>query len=99
MHDHGKSDSSVIPRKPPNKAERSGAEVVEGRELAKGRLREQNAGWTQSHTPEASNALQRIRAPGCYVLAVGYNRVLCQYRSVDSDDAPRLVIFAITPTG
>ena len=36
MNDHGKSDSPVVPAKPPNKPVRSGAEVVEGRGLAKG---------------------------------------------------------------
>ena len=36
MNEHGKSDSSVVPAKPPNKAGRPAAEVVEGRELAKG---------------------------------------------------------------
>ena len=34
MHEHGKSDSPVVPAKPPNKA--VAAEVVEGRGLAKG---------------------------------------------------------------
>jgi RNA-directed DNA polymerase len=34
MHDHGKSDSSVVPAKPPNKA--TAAEVVEERGLAEG---------------------------------------------------------------
>ena len=36
MHEHGKSDNSVVPAKPPNKAGRPAAEVVEGRGLAKG---------------------------------------------------------------
>jgi hypothetical protein len=61
MHDHGTSDSSVVSAKPPNRAERSEAEVVEGRGLAKGNPREQNAGRTQSQTTKASDALQRIR--------------------------------------
>jgi len=34
MHEHGKSDSPVVPAKPPNKA--TAAEAVEGRGLAKG---------------------------------------------------------------
>jgi len=61
MHGHGKSDSSVVPEKPPNKTEGPVAEVVEGRGLAKGNLRGQNAGRTQSHNPQASNALTRVR--------------------------------------
>src|SRR5438552_1433837 len=39
----GKSDSPVVPVKPPNKAGRSAAEGAEGRELAKGNSRQQNA--------------------------------------------------------
>jgi len=36
MNDHGKSDSPVVPAKPPNNAARAVAEVVEGRRLPKG---------------------------------------------------------------
>ena len=36
MHDRGKSDSPVVPAKPPNNATMVAAEVVEGRGLAKG---------------------------------------------------------------
>jgi hypothetical protein len=36
MDGHGKSDSLIVPRKPPNKA--PAAEEVEGRRLAKGSL-------------------------------------------------------------
>jgi hypothetical protein len=36
MHERGKSDNSVAPAKPPNKAGGLAAEVVEGRGLAKG---------------------------------------------------------------
>ena len=36
MNEVGKSDSFVVPAKPPNKAGRPAAEVVEGRELAEG---------------------------------------------------------------
>jgi group II intron reverse transcriptase/maturase len=36
MHERGKSDNSVVPAKPPNKAGGPVAEVVEGRGLAKG---------------------------------------------------------------
>jgi hypothetical protein len=41
-NDVGKSDSFVVPGKPPNKAEHSAAEVVEGRGLAKGNPSESN---------------------------------------------------------
>jgi RNA-directed DNA polymerase len=36
MHERGKSDSPVVPAKPPNNAASAAAEVVEGRGLAKG---------------------------------------------------------------
>src|SRR5450755_5177452 len=36
MHERGKSDSPVVPAKPPNNATVVAAEVVEGRGLAKG---------------------------------------------------------------
>ena len=55
---HGESDKSIVPTKPPNKAQ--AAEEVEGRELAKGNLLEQNALRTQSRTGVYS-ALERVR--------------------------------------
>lgn len=60
MHGSGKSDSSVVPEKQRNKAERSAAEAVEGRELAKGNSREPTASRTQSRS-SASSGLERIR--------------------------------------
>ena len=56
----GKSDGSVVPEKPPNKAEKSAAEAVEGREPAKGSLHEQNALRTQRRD-SAHSALERVR--------------------------------------
>ncbi len=43
----GKSDSSVVPRKPPNEASGTAKEAVEGRGLAKGNSPEGNAFRTQ----------------------------------------------------
>jgi RNA-directed DNA polymerase len=60
MNDARKSDSSIVPRKPPNNAEQSAAEVVEGRELAKGNLQEHNTCRTQCRDGVPS-ALERIR--------------------------------------
>jgi RNA-directed DNA polymerase len=62
MHEHGKSDNSVVPVKPPNKAIAAaiGAEVVEERELAKGNT----DGTTRSgHRAgeDVSNGLDRVR--------------------------------------
>jgi retron-type reverse transcriptase len=56
----GKSDRSIVPRKPPNKVEAPAAEVVEGRGRAKGNPRPQNAPRTRSRT-SAPSALERIR--------------------------------------
>lgn len=56
----GKSDSPVVPRKPPNEAGPPVEEAVEGRELAKGNLLERNASRTQGRS-DASSALERVR--------------------------------------
>jgi len=56
----GKSDSSVVPRKPPNKTGGPVAEVVEGRGLAKGNSPQRNVVRTQSRDAMPS-ALERVR--------------------------------------
>jgi RNA-directed DNA polymerase len=62
MCDRGKSDSSIVPEKLPNKAEEPAAEAVEGRGLAKDNRLEQNASRTQSRSSGgAPSALERIR--------------------------------------
>ena len=60
MHGRGKSDSSVVPEKPPNNAGEPGAEEGEGRGLAKGNSRERNALRTQRRAG-ALSALERVR--------------------------------------
>ena len=60
MNGHGKSDSSIVPRKSPNKAAGRAAEGMEGRELAKGNQLEQNALRTQRRGI-AYSALERVR--------------------------------------
>lgn len=60
MNDHRQSDRSVVPAKSPNNAGRPAAEGMEGRDLAKGNLREQNASRTQCRS-DAPSALERIR--------------------------------------
>jgi group II intron reverse transcriptase/maturase len=60
MNEHGKSDRPVVPAKSPNKAGRPAAEEMEGRGVAKGNLRQQNASRTQSRE-DASIALERVR--------------------------------------
>jgi len=56
----GKSDRPVVPEKSPNNAGQPDAEGMEGRGLAKGNLRQQNASRTPSRT-DAPSALERVR--------------------------------------
>src|SRR5438309_944969 len=60
MHDHGQSDSPVVPAKSPNNAGRPVAEGMEGRGLAKGNSGQQNAPRTQGREGTLS-ALDRVR--------------------------------------
>src|SRR5881628_2369705 len=60
MNGHGKSDSSVLPQKPPNNVGQPATEAVEGRELAKGNTLERNAPRTQRRAG-APSALERVR--------------------------------------
>ena len=62
MNGHEKSDSSIVPRKLPNKGEGSPtpAEGVEGRGLAKGNLSQQSRSRTQGRR-DLMYALRRIR--------------------------------------
>lgn len=61
MNDQGKSDDAVVPAKLPNNVEpMSTAEVVEGRESAKGNATQRNANRTQRR-PLAPSALDRVR--------------------------------------
>jgi len=60
MNGHGKSDRPKVPMKSPNKAGQPVAEEMEGRGLAKGNPRQQNAPRTPSR-PGALSALERVR--------------------------------------
>jgi len=60
MNEREKSDSLVVPKKPPNKAEEPAAEGVEGSELAKGMTLECNAFRTQGRG-DAHSTLERTR--------------------------------------
>jgi RNA-directed DNA polymerase len=60
VNGRGKSDSLVVPGKPPNHAAEPVAEAVEGRGLAKGKPPEHNASRTQGRSG-APSALERIR--------------------------------------
>jgi RNA-directed DNA polymerase len=59
-HDPRKSDRSVVPVKPSNKAGSPVAETVEGRDLAQGNTGQQNALRTQCRV-SAPSALGRVR--------------------------------------
>jgi RNA-directed DNA polymerase len=59
MNDHGKSDRSTVPEKSANNAGRPVAEWIEGKGLAEGNPREQNAPRIQSRTGVHS-ALERV---------------------------------------
>jgi RNA-directed DNA polymerase len=59
-HDHGKSDSSVVPRKPPNNAGRPAAEAAEGSGLAKGNSPDSHGGRTQRRDVP-SDGIERVR--------------------------------------
>jgi RNA-directed DNA polymerase len=60
MHEDGKSDSSVVPARPPNNAARAVTEVVEGRGLAKGNT-DSTTRPGRSAGPGVSNGLDRVR--------------------------------------
>ena len=60
MNGHRKSDSPTVPMKSPNKAGQPAAEVMEGKGLAKGNPRQQNAPRTQRRQG-AHSALERVR--------------------------------------
>ena len=60
IYDARKSYGSVVPKKSPNKAERTAAEATEGRDSAKGNACEQNMLRTQSRVGVQS-ALERVR--------------------------------------
>jgi len=60
MNGPGQSDRSVVPTKSPNNAERSAAEGMEGKGLAKGNPSRQTAPRTQSRAG-APSALARVR--------------------------------------
>jgi RNA-directed DNA polymerase len=60
MNGHGKSDSSIVPEKSPNKDRGGSAEVMEGRGLTEGNSLEQNTDRTQSRG-DVPSALERIR--------------------------------------
>jgi hypothetical protein len=66
MNEQRRSDRLVVPKKLPNKASGTAAEVVEGRSLAKGKVGEQYTPRTQSRTQRAQCA--RLPTPSSSAL-------------------------------
>ena len=60
MYEPGKSDSPVLPAKPPNKATKVAAEAVEGRGLAKGNVASQTRPGRRAGG-DAPSGLDRVR--------------------------------------
>jgi group II intron reverse transcriptase/maturase len=60
MHDHGKSDSSVVPTKAPNTAAEPAVEVQEGSGLTKGNSPDRHDGRTQGRA-HPSDGIERVR--------------------------------------
>ena len=97
MYGPWKSDSPIVPRKPPNKAGQPAAEAVEGRGLTKGNPRQQNASRTQSRA-DAPSALERVRQAAKRDKAVKFtallhhiydlNRLRAAYFALKRDAAP-----------
>jgi hypothetical protein len=61
MHGHGKSDSLIVPTKPPNEAEPEAKEAVEERGLAKGNSLERNMFRTQSRQACSARLSEYVR--------------------------------------
>jgi RNA-directed DNA polymerase len=82
MNGQGQSDRPVVPTKSPNNAERSGVEGMEGRGLAKGNPRQQNAPRTLSRDG-ALSALERVREAAKRDKQVRFTALLHHVYNVD----------------
>lgn len=91
MDGRGKSDSPIVPGKPPNKALERAAEVVEGRGLTKGNPPRRNASRTQSRS-DAPSALERIRRAA---QGDGRQRFTALYHHVYDPERLRWAYFAL----
>src|SRR5437667_12900790 len=93
MHDHGQSDSPVVPAKSPNNTGRPVAEGMEGRGLAKGNSGQQNAPRTQGRAG-ARSALDRVREVAKRDKAVRFTALL---HHISDAARPRAASFALKP--
>jgi RNA-directed DNA polymerase len=82
MNGPGQSDRPVVPTKSPNNAERSAAEGMEGRGLAKGNPSQQTAPRTQDRVG-APSALERVREAAKRDKQVRFTTLLHHVYNVD----------------
>ena len=73
MHDQEKSDSAIVAARPPNKAGKPAAEVVEPRAGTKGNADQQSTLRTQSRA-RVTQALGRVRQAPARRFAVTHPR-------------------------
>ncbi len=91
MDGRGKSDSSVVPEKSPNKAGELVAEEAEGRGLTKGNLPEGSACRTQSRG-SVRTALERVRQAAARDRRQRFTALLHHVYSVDRLEAAYLAL-------
>ena len=91
-NDRRKSDSLVVPRKPPNNAAEPAAEVVEGSELAKGNSPDGHDDRTQRRT-QSSDGIERVRQAARKDRKQRFTALL---HHVDDIDRLRVAYFALT---
>jgi hypothetical protein len=88
MDERGKSDSPVVPGKPPNKAEEPAAEAAEGRGLAKGNSGERDALRTPGRAGALSALDEYVRQPNG--TGSSGSRRSCTTCTTSSSSAPRI---------
>ena len=97
MNGPGKSDSSIVPTKSPNKAQGRAAEAVEGRGLTEENTGQQNTPRTQCRTMSVPNALDRVRTAAkrnkderfsALLHHVTLDRLYYAYLAISRDAAP-----------
>src|SRR5206468_363625 len=97
MDDHGQSDRPVVPAKFPNHAERSAAEGMEGRGLAKGNPSQQNAPRTlgrdgalsaRARVREAAERDKQVRFTALLHHVYNVEHLRAAYHALKRDAAP-----------
>src|SRR3989475_4818574 len=97
MDDHGQSDRPVVPAKFPNNAERSAAEGMEGRGLAKGNPSQQNAPRTlgrdgalsaRARVREAAERDKQVRFTALLHHVYNVEHLRAAYHALKRDAAP-----------